>query len=338
MSILNFFKRNKNQTESELESDILTDEKDAVGKLSWVQKLKHRLSNSNLLFKRIFNIFSESEFNYDSLEEILLNLDIDYELTEYFINKIKHHDKWEKLNPESAKALMKKLSLEILMPYKSRLNLAGYKTSPDDKIVIIFCGINGGGKTTSIAKIATLYKEEYKPLMVACDSFRAAATDQLESLAKRTNIEIFFGEKKHDEKAQDPASIAYQSIDYAQKNCHDLVLIDTSGRLHNNVNLMLELQKIDRVLKKHNPKFAQEVILVLDGTMGQNLKDQIENFNKTLKISGLIITKLDGIARGGIILSLVHKYKIPIYFIGIGEKDTDINRFDEEEFVSGLFD
>lgn len=326
---------------------------------SWFNKLKNKLKKSSSLLGGIFNLFANSEIDYCQIEEMLINFDFDYELTQQIIEKIKTKDKWNKLDPSSARELMKQFMIDILQPHYKSFDLDQYIIN-DNKAVIIFCGINGSGKTTSIAKIASLYNNQtisnksqadqaiiFKPLMVACDSFRAAAKQQLKIWADNLSLPIFFGannnlqqieDNENNGKYLDPASIAFSSIEYADKHDNNLLLIDTSGRLHNNKSLMDELSKINRVLGKINPNFAQEVILVLDGTMGQNLKDQFEKFNQAVKITGLIITKLDGVARGGIILSLVHQYKIPVYFIGIGEKPEDINFFKVEEFVESILE
>jgi fused signal recognition particle receptor len=375
---LNLLKNNNNDVE--IETKIQKE------KISWFSKLKSKLSLSNKFIKNIFNIFEKSEIDYFELEEKLLDFDISYDVIEILIEKIKSKERWgDKFNSDSARIFIKNSMLEIINPYFKKFSIK----SDIEKFgmsVLIFCGINGTGKTTTIAKISSLYKNksknndsiELKPLFVACDIFRAAAIEQLEFWAKKLKFDIFFKKnnvKKYSEllnseynfldqeinklnedqlffeenisqsdkiienqKKIDPASVAFSSIEYAKENNYNLVLIDTSGRLHNNASLMAELEKINRVLKKHNENFANEIILVMDGTMGQNLLSQFEMFNKIVKISGIIVTKLDGIAKGGIIISLIHKFKIPIYFIGIGETENDINYFDPKEFIDSLFD
>ncbi len=360
MIFKNFFS-NKKQNNSDFEKkefNLKIEPPQKEKKNNWFAKLKLKLKSSNFFFKNILNLFSKSEIDYLALEEMLLDFDIDFEIVSRLIEKIKSKNRWGAgLNPESAKTLIKEFMLEILKPHFKTFSL---KENLDKcgMAVLIFCGINGAGKTTTIAKIASLYKNpnlnpenlKLKPLFVACDVFRAAASEQLDFWAKKLNFDIYFGHRNEktnqsDEceniektKKIDPASVAFSGVEYAKTNGFDLVMIDTSGRLHNNSNLMAELSKINRVLKKHDENFANEVILVADGTMGQNLKDQFEMFDKTVKITGIIFTKLDGISKGGILLSLVDRFKVPVYFIGIGETEEDINFFDPEEFVESLFD
>ena len=168
---------------------------------------------------------------------------------------------------------------------------------------------------------------------MGCDSFRIAANQQLGEWAKRLDLEVFDSDSAKTDKQP---TIAYKSVDFATSTNSELLLIDTSGRMANNINLMEELKKTASVFQKHNPKYPQEIILVVDGTQGQNTQEQVDKFSKSVNITGLIITKLDGISKGGIIISISRKFKLPIYFIGIGEKEEDIDYFNPEEFVDGL--
>lgn len=315
---------------------VVDGNQDAVSseKKTWFQRLKEKLGLSSSLFSRIFNIFSSSDsINYDELEELLLETDIDFELVTILIDKIKDLSKTEKISGENVKSLMKNFMVDILNENHRVFDL---DTFSDEKKVVLFCGINGSGKTTSIAKITLLYKEKFKTLLVCCDSFRAAASAQLSFWAEFLGVNFFDGGLSENEnlKPISPSTIAYKALDL--NDSHDLFLIDTSGRLTTNQNLMQELGAINNVLKKKNVNYPQESILVLDGTMGQNLHNQIEAFRKVTDLTGLIITKLDGVSRGGIIISLSYRYKLPIYFIGIGEKVGDLDVFDPEEFVNGL--
>ncbi len=355
------FSSKKNENEKDLKDEkIKIDEE----KKSWLQKLKIKLKSSNNFIKNIFSIFDKSEIDYFELEEKLLDFDIDFEIVEIIIEKLKSKEKWgQKLTPETAMELMKQTILEILnknnlKEFSIKKNIESQKIS-----VILFCGINGAGKTTTIAKIGSLYKNkeknidnlELKSLLIACDVFRAAAIEQLEFWAQKLHLDIYIDKnniklysdlninQKIDplllsQTKHDPASVAFSGVEYALKNNYELVLIDTSGRMHNNKSLMDELEKTNRVLKKHNPDFANEIILILDGTIGQNMISQFEMFNKIFKINGIIITKLDGLSKGGILISLIYTLNIQVYFIGIGEKEDDINYFNTQEFVNSLFD
>ncbi len=200
----------------------------------------------------------------------------------------------------------------------------------DSLHVILVAGVNGAGKTTTLFKLANLFQKQGKKVAVAgCDSFRAGAIQQLADRMKLLDIEVF-GEMK-----KDPSGIAYQALEQAKKNNSDVLLIDTAGRLHGNENLMAELKKIHRVLGKLG-NFPQDSWLVLDGTSGQNTLFQTENFSKTIPLTGLIITKLDGTAKGGFIYSLIKRFKFPIMFLGIGEKKENLIEFKAEDFTKDL--
>ena len=197
----------------------------------------------------------------------------------------------------------------------------------------MFVGVNGVGKTTVIGKIAKKLKEEGKKVLIsACDTFRAGAVEQLEVWCKNIGVDIVKAEKE----GMDPSSVAYKSLEKAKKENYDVLLIDTAGRMQNNINLMQELQKIERVLKKLDEKGADETILVLDASIGQNAKKQVEIFNKMLNISGIIMNKMDGTAKGGILVPIVHEFKKPIYAIGIGEGVDDLQEFNADNYIKSL--
>jgi len=217
-------------------------------------------------------------------------------------------------------SLMKPLENEIFFNKKDKLN------------VIIISGVNGVGKTTTIGKIGKILKSNGNKVMFsACDTFRAAAIEQLESWAKKINVEIIKSTQ-----GSDPASVAYKAIDEALKNNFDHLLIDTAGRLQNKKNLMEEYKKIANVTKKIDPSAPHDVILVLDATSGQNVINQVEEFNKIIPVTGLIMTKLDGTAKGGILLALAKKYKLPIIALGLGEKEDDLQIFNAEKFAEAF--
>ena len=203
----------------------------------------------------------------------------------------------------------------------------------NDKLkIILISGVNGVGKTTTIGKIGKILKSnENKILFSACDTFRAAAIEQLEKWANKIDVEIV----KSDQ-GSDAASVAYKAIDTAKKNNFNYVLIDTAGRLQNKKNLMDEYKKIANVTKKIDPDAPHEVILVLDATSGQNIINQVEEFNKIITITGLIMTKLDGTAKGGILIALAKKYKLPIVALGLGEKEDDLQIFNADKFAEAF--
>ncbi|WP_065106853.1 signal recognition particle-docking protein FtsY, partial [Wolbachia endosymbiont of Nomada ferruginata] len=195
------------------------------------------------------------------------------------------------------------------------------------------CGVNGHGKTTTIGKLAYKYKEMGKSVMlVACDTFRAAASEQLNIWAERSDCLIVTGEY-----GSDSASVAYRAVSQAIKDNVDVVLIDTAGRLQNNVNLMEELSKIYRTIKKLDDTAPHDVILVLDATTGQNAYSQLEAFSKMVNVTGLIVTKLDGTAKGGVVIGLAEAYKVKLHAIGIGENIEDLREFTSKEFAEALF-
>ena len=200
--------------------------------------------------------------------------------------------------------------------------------------VLLFIGVNGSGKTTTIGKIGKILKSnENKILFSACDTFRAAAIEQLEKWAKKIDVEIIKSSQ-----GSDPASVAYKAIDVAKKNNFNHVLIDTAGRLQNKKNLMDEYKKIANVAKKIDNKAPHEVILILDATTGQNILNQVEEFNKIIPITGLIMTKLDSTAKGGILIAVAKKYKLPIIALGLGEKEDDLQIFNAQKFASAFIE
>jgi len=217
-------------------------------------------------------------------------------------------------------SLMKPLENEIFFNKKDKLN------------VVLVSGVNGAGKTTTIGKIGKILKSNGSKVMFsACDTFRAAAIEQLESWAKKIDVEIIKSTQ-----GSDPASVAYKAVEEALKNNFNHVLIDTAGRLQNKKNLMEEYKKIANVTKKIDPDAPHDVVLVLDATSGQNVINQVEEFNKIIPITCLIMTKLDGTAKGGILLALAKKYKLPIIALGLGEKEDDLQIFNAERFAEAF--
>lgn len=299
-------------------------------KSNLTNQLKSSSSKISAAISQIFTHKKLDENTIDELEEILIASDMGTEFA-IKISASLREKKFEKniSETEIKNFLIQEISA-ILKPCQKTLEL-----KEDNKTqVFIFNGVNGAGKTTTIAKIAQSLKNQNKKVLIAaCDTFRAAASQQLEVWAKRVGCEIILPQKE----GEDPAAIAYRSLDFAHKNNFDVLLIDTAGRLQNKQNLMEELKKINTVLKKIDPSAPHENILILDATTGQNARSQLEIFNQIVGIDGIIITKLDGSAKGGIVVSLAQNFNKPIYAIGVGEKLEDLQEFDAETFARNLF-
>tara|TARA_B110000211_G_scaffold123731_1_gene142707 strand:- start:947 stop:1864 length:918 start_codon:yes stop_codon:yes gene_type:complete len=302
--------------------------------MSLLDKFKQglSLSSSNLStgIKKIFSTKNIDESILSEFEEFLISADVGTEVA----NELKKEfeklkiDKSIKDSNEIIDILATKIS-EFLLPFQRDLiSLKSNKPS-----VIIVSGVNGVGKTTTVGKLGKFFKDNQKTLIFgAADTFRAAAIEQLELWSKKINVNLIKSET-----GSDPASVAFKTATYAKEKQIDIALIDTAGRMQNKKNLMDEYKKIFSVLKKIDETFPNETILVLDATTGQNALNQVEEFSKIQKITGLIITKLDTTAKGGIVLAICKKYKLPILALGMGEKETDLQPFNAEYFAKGLF-
>jgi fused signal recognition particle receptor len=266
----------------------------------------------------------------DTIEEILITSDMGVETAELIIENVRRSLKSEKdRSVQNVLNLIKKELADIL-PYN---NLNGVDKLQKPYIILVV-GVNGVGKTTTIGKLAFNYKNlGYKVIVGAADTFRAAANEQLEIWAQRAGVEIISSQK-----GNDPSSIAFETVKKAVQENYDIVLIDTAGRLHNKTNLMNELSKIKKVIQKFSESAPHETLLVLDGTTGQNAVVQATEFSKVIDLSGLVITKLDGTAKGGVVFQISKKLNIPIRFIGVGEGIEDLQEFDKDSFISALFD
>jgi len=303
-------------------------------KMSLLDKFKQglSLSSSNLStgIKKIFSTKNIDESILSEFEEFLISADVGTEVA----NELKKEfeklkiDKSIKDSNEIIDILATKIS-EFLLPFQRDL-ISLKSTKPS---VIIVSGVNGVGKTTTVGKLGKFFKDNQKTLIFgAADTFRAAAIEQLELWSKKINVNLIKSET-----GSDPASVAFKTASYAKEKQIDIALIDTAGRMQNKKNLMDEYKKIFSVLKKIDETFPNETILVLDATTGQNALNQVEEFSKIQKITGLIITKLDTTAKGGIVLAICKKYKLPILALGMGEKETDLQPFNAEYFAKGLF-
>ena len=277
------------------------------------------------LIKRFTKVDEEL---FEELEELLISADIGVNTTEEILDELRDTVKEKRTKePEEVKAQLFEILKRMIGDHEP-LNLS---TTPS---VILVIGVNGVGKTTSIGKIAAELKSEKKKVVVAAaDTFRAAAAEQLTIWCERAGVDII-----KQGAGADPASVVYDAINAAKSRSADVLIIDTAGRLHNKKNLMDELAKIDRVINRELPNSAKEVLLVLDATTGQNAVHQAKEFKEASKITGLILTKLDGTAKGGIIISIRKELDIPVKFIGVGEKIDDMKHFDAKEFASALFE
>ena len=300
--------------------------------MGFFDKLKQGLGKTkNSIDEKINNVFSVfrkvDEELLEELEEVLVMSDIGMETSMKIIDELRTKIKKEKIqDEEDVKKALKEIMKNILDIADSKLNL---DTKPS---VILVVGVNGVGKTTSIGKIANnLVKSGKKVIVAAADTFRAAAVEQLEIWAERSGSQIV---KK--EEGSDPASVVFDAIKQTKEQGADILIVDTAGRLHNKKYLMDELFKIKKVIEKELPDASKEVLLVLDAETGQNAISQVKAFKETTDITGLVLTILDGTAKGGVVLGIVSENQIPIKFIGLGEQIDDMQVFNAEEFLNAI--
>jgi fused signal recognition particle receptor len=267
----------------------------------------------------------------DQVEDYLIKSDVGVDAA----SEIKEIISSEKIDPKKetineVNLILKNYIIKLMRPLENN----NFFNKNDKLKIILISGVNGVGKTTTIGKIGKILKSnENKILFSACDTFRAAAIEQLEKWANKIDVEIIKSSQ-----GSDPASVAYKAIDTAKKNNFNYVLIDTAGRLQNKKNLMDEYKKIANVAKKIDEKAPHEVILILDATTGQNVLNQVEEFNKIIPVTGLVMTKLDGTAKGGILIAVAKKYKLPMIALGLGEKEDDLQIFDAEKFANAFIE
>ena len=278
------------------------------------------------------NVFSKKNIDEDVLikfEELIISADAGVDVARELRKDFEDFKIDKKLDDhkEILKLSAEKMAIGLLK-YEKDLSLMGNAKSA----VIVVSGVNGAGKTTSIGKLGKYFKDNNRSVVFgAADTFRVAAIDQLQVWATKVKVDIIKSDIN-----SDPASVAFKTAEFAKKNQIDIALIDTAGRLQNKKNLMEEYKKIINVLKKIDPSYPNEVILVLDATTGQNALNQVEEFSKIHDLTGLIITKLDSTAKGGVVLAICKKYKLPIVAIGMGEKETDLHPFNSEYFSKAL--
>ncbi len=301
--------------------------------MAFFDKLKAGLAKTkDALFGKVKDLFINmrevDEDLFDELEEILITADVGVGATEEILEKLRYTVKAQKITEsELVYDELKKIIAEMI-------GESGALDLSTPLSVILVIGVNGVGKTTSIAKIANNLKADGKKVVLAAaDTFRAAAIDQLQIWADRIGVDII----KHTE-GSDPAAVVFDAVNAAKAKKADVLIVDTAGRLHNKKNLMDELAKINRVISREAPDAARETLLVLDATTGQNAVIQAKEFKNAAEITGLILTKLDGTAKGGIVISIKKELGIPVKYIGVGEKADDMQPFIAEDFVRALFE
>lgn len=307
----------------------------AVGR-SLFQRLQERLAKTrDSLVSRLDTLFRgkkqiDQEL-FDELEEILITADLGVGTTQDLLTHVQQQVKREALQDPAA---LRQALMDRILYYLRRPELESHMVMPESgPFVIMVVGVNGVGKTTTIGKMAHKFKQAGQSvLLVAADPFRAAAIEQLKIWGERNAVEVVAQKS-----GADPSSVAYDALDYARAREIDVVIIDTAGRLHTKVNLMEELKKIKRVVAKKLETAPHEILLVLDATTGQNSISQARQFHESVGVTGLALTKLDGTAKGGIVVNICHEFNMPIRFIGIGEKMEDLRDFEPEEFVKALF-
>lgn len=302
--------------------------------MGFFDKLKKGLTKTrDSISKQVNNVFSvfvkvDDEL-FENLEEALIMADIGVEASTYIIEKLRENVKNKHITDgNEVKEELKNIISEILSSVDCSVDTS---TSPS---VILVIGVNGVGKTTSIGKLASHYKSMGKKVMLAAaDTFRAAAIDQLDIWAKRSGADII----KHQENS-DPAAVVFDACAAAKARGADILICDTAGRLHNKKNLMAELAKINRVIDRELPDSARETLLVLDATTGQNAVSQAKLFSETADITGIVLTKLDGTAKGGIVIFIAKEQGIPVKFVGVGEGVDDLQEFNSADFAKAIFE
>ncbi|MDQ0417352.1 fused signal recognition particle receptor [Croceifilum oryzae] len=268
---------------------------------------------------------------YEELEEILISADVGVTTTMDLVERLRSEVKARKITePTELQPLMSEMIADILEEADAGSKL---QIQEDGMTVLLFVGVNGVGKTTTIGKLAHRFKQEGKKVVLAAgDTFRAGAIEQLEIWGERAGVDVI----KHQE-GSDPAAVIFDAIQAAKSRKADILLCDTAGRLQNKVNLMEELKKVYRVVQREIPNGPHEVILVLDATTGQNAMVQAKTFGEAVNVTGLVLSKLDGTAKGGIVIAISNELKIPVKFVGLGEKADDLQEFDRDQFLHALF-
>ena len=292
--------------------------------MGFFSKIKEGLAKTSSKFKQLFK---KSELNaefYDELEYTLISSDIGVNATEEIIDSLKSECKKQKIKEaDKAKEILKQIIIDLIDIEEDE---------EEYPLCYLMIGVNGVGKTTTIGKLAGIFRKKKKEVVLAAgDTFRAAASDQLNEWALRNKVRLI----KHGEGA-DPAAVVYDAVESAKSKKTDVLLIDTAGRLHNKANLMEELKKISKIISNKYPECTYKKLLVIDATTGQNALSQVEYFNEYVEIDGIILTKLDGSSKGGIIVPIISDLQVPIKYVGVGEGLDDLIEFDAKDFVEAL--
>ena len=288
------------------------------------------IKTSNFLTSNIIHSITSKRINPEIIEDIetaLISADISLDVVNHLINKVKSIKVNDHIDSTFILKLLSNEISQILLEREEKI----IETEDVLPIIFLFIGVNGSGKTTTIGKLIKKIGNNKKILVAACDTFRAAAIDQLKEWSGSQGADFFQGSIN-----QDPASVAYSACEKTKNEKYDYLIIDTAGRLSNNTNLLNQLIKIKSVINKSTINLTIKTILVLDGTNGSNMINQVETFGKSLGVTGLIITKLDGTAKGGILLAIGRKFKLPIVALGMGEKEDDLQKFNSEYFSNAL--
>lgn len=324
--------------EEEAEESTAVSDDETVDEESTAAKYDQGLEKSRTGFGARLNRFLANFRHVDEdffadLEDLLIESDVGYDMAMKLSDELR-----EEVKLENAKS-KQEVSNVIIEKMVELYDQAGKDEKPDlnfakeGPTVIMFVGVNGAGKTTTIGKMAALFKSQGKKvLLAAADTFRAGATEQLDVWAKRDGVDIVTGPENGD-----PAAVVFDAVQKAKRENYDILFVDTAGRLQNKVNLMKELAKMKRILTREIPDAPHEVLLVLDATTGQNALNQAKLFKESTDVTGIVLTKLDGTARGGIVLAIRNELHLPVKYVGLGEKVTDLQKFDASEFVYGLF-
>ena len=302
--------------------------------MGFFDKLKQGLAKTrNQIAERTMDVISifkkVDEALFEELEEVLIMSDVGVETSSEIIERLRQKTREEKITEgEEIQKALQEIIGDILSEDTDNFEI---KTSP---AVILVIGVNGVGKTTTIAKLAHMYKEQGKKvILAAADTFRAAAIDQLQIWADRVGVDII-----KQQEGSDPASVVYDAISATKARGGDILICDTAGRLHNKKNLMEELSKIHKIIDRELPDAQKESFLILDATTGQNALSQAKNFGEVSDVTGIVLTKLDGTAKGGIVIAIKSEQKIPVRFIGVGEKMDDLQPFNAKDFAKAMFE
>ena len=323
----------KNKPEPEAQAAQVAAPADEAPKLSWRERLFKGLAKTRAQWGgKLKTIFSRGKVDDELLEELetlLLTSDVGIEATTHLLDELKKAAKRDKLDtPEAIQKALATALLDTLKPLEKPLDVTTHKP-----FVIMIAGVNGAGKTTSIGKLAKYFQNQGKSVLLAAgDTFRAAAREQLQTWGERNNVTVISQE------SGDPAAVIFDAISAAKARGIDIVLADTAGRLPTQLHLMEEIAKVRRVIQKIDPEGPHETLLVLDANIGQNALQQVKAFDKAINVTGLVVTKLDGSAKGGVVAAIARQCPKPIRFIGVGEQIDDLRPFSARDFVDALFD